>query len=43
MNPFRLLGRLVGGLTGTLGVPGTLLLVAIVVGGLAAWRDFGGS
>lgn len=38
----RTLGRLVGGLTGTLGVPGTILLAAVAVALLAAWSDFNG-
>ncbi|WP_255356104.1 hypothetical protein [Haloarcula sp. CBA1127] len=42
MTAARLLGQVFGVLTGTLGVPGTLLLIAIVVGGVAIWRDADG-
>ncbi|GGM46293.1 hypothetical protein [Haloarcula argentinensis] len=41
MTVARLLGRAFGALTGTLGVPGTLLLIAVVVGGVAIWWDYG--
>lgn len=39
MNIANQLGQLTGLLTGTLGVFGTVALVAIVVGGFAAWRS----
>lgn len=42
MTVARLLGQVFGVLTGTLAVPGTLLLIAIVVGGVAIWRDADG-
>lgn len=39
MNVANLLGQLTGLLTGTLGVPGTIVLVAVLVGGFAVWRS----